>query len=229
MSGLNSQLLDMSINKTGNTRSIIIWFVLIITLGSCFAQTEYFLRPGDVISVSVVDNPEFSIRSKIRPDGRINFPVLGDIEVAGKTTVAIVASMEEKLQPYVNNAAVSVTIEQYFANKIFLIGDLNTNGEFEIFEPIDIIRAIAMAGGLKNPKSKEGRIIKSNGEVVSVPLRKLFTTAGAAKNESYMLHPGDTFYIPKSFAIPWSAWNLIVATISSTLVLYLLVSRLGGG
>jgi len=224
----NSYKYSAVANRSKATQGIILATFFLLFLSSVSAQTEYYLRPGDVISVAVVDNPEFSIRSKIRPDGRINFPVLGDIEVAGKTTVAIVSSMEEKLQPYVNNAAVSVTIEQYFANKIFLIGDLNTNGEFQIFEPIDIIRAIAMAGGLKNPKSKEGRIIKSNGEVVSVPLRKVLSTAGVAKNESYLLHPGDTFYVPKSFSIPWSAWNLVVTTITSTLVLYLLITRLGG-
>ncbi len=209
---------------------IAVWLMVLgfLCATSTLAQQEYLLRPGDIIVVSVVDNPEFSVRSKIRPDGRINFPVLGDIEVAGKNTTGIVAMMEEKLQPYVNNAAVSVTIEQYFANKIFLIGDLNANGEFEIFEPIDVIRAIAMAGGLKNPKAKEARIIKGNGEVISVPLRKLFTTAGAAKNESYLLHPGDTFYVPKPFSIPWSSWNLVVATLSSTIVLYFLIQQLGG-
>jgi polysaccharide export outer membrane protein len=191
-----------------------------------FCADQYHLRPGDIISVNVVDNPEFSVRSKIRPDGRINFPVLGDIEVAGLTTTAIVATMEEKLQPYVNNAAVSVTIEQYFANKIFLIGELNTNGEFEIFEPVDVIRAIAMAGGMKNPRTKEARIIKSNGQVIQVPVRKLLTTAGASKNESYILYPGDTLYVPKTFAIPWSAWHLIVATLSSTIALYLLILKL---
>lgn len=188
---------------------------------------EYTLRPGDIISIHVVDNPEFSVRSKIRPDGRINFAVLGDIQVAGLTTQEVVKRMEEKLQPYVNNAAVSVTIEQYFANKIFIIGDVGANGEFEIFEPIDVIRAVAMGGGLRNPKTKEARIIRSNGEIVIVPLRQLFSSAGAAKNEKYLLHPGDTLYVPKQFSVPWSAWNLIVATLSGTIALYLLILQLG--
>jgi len=138
----------------------------------------------------------------------------------------VVAAIEEKLQPYVNNAAVSVTIEQYFANKIFLLGALNTNGEFEIFEPIDVVRAIAMSGGLKNPRAKEGKIIKDNGEVIKVPLRKVLSEAGVAKNETFLLYPGDTFYVPKSFTIPWGAWNLIVTTLVSTITLYLLTQQL---
>jgi len=219
--------LPTSLLQKGFLLNTLLALFLFFLLPNCFAQaTEYTLRPGDIISIHVVDNPEFSIRSKIRPDGRINFAVLGDIQVAGFTTVEVVKKMEEKLQPYVNNAAVSVTIEQYFANKIFLIGELNSNGEYEIFEPVDVIRAISMAGGLKNPKTKDARIIRANGEIVAVPVRQLFTQSGAAKNERYILHPGDTFYVPKQFAIPWSAWNLIVATISSTLTLYILISQL---
>ena len=76
---------------------------------------------------------------------------------------------------------------------------------------------------MKNPKAKEGRIIKGNGQVVEVDLKNLFA---GGKNEAYKLHPGDTFYVPKSFSIPWSAWNLIVATLSSTIALYLLVTNL---
>ncbi len=203
-----------------------LFIVCLLLIANSYAVNEYFLRPGDIIMVNVVDNPEFSIRSKIRPDGRINFPVLGDIDVAGLTTTALVRAIEESLQPYVNNAAVSVTIEQYFANKIYLIGELNANGEFEIFEPVDVIRAIAMAGGLKNPKTKEARIIRNNGEIVRVNLKKMLTSSGVSKKEVYMLHPGDTFYIPKQFHIPWSAWNLIISTISSTLALYILVTQI---
>jgi len=209
--------------KTKTTQRILLALLLNATFILAATQ-EYFLRPGDVISINVVDNPEFSLRTKIRPDGRINFPVLGDLEVSGTTSTEIVKMMEEKLQPYVNNAAVSVTIEQYFANKIFIIGDLNTNGEFPIFEPIDVMRAIAMAGGLTNSKAKEGRIIKANGQVIIVSFKVLFA---GGKNEAYMLHPGDTFYVPKSFTVPWGAWNLIVATLSSTLALYLLITTIG--
>ena len=203
-----------------------LWWSLLLNAGLLFSA-EYSLRPGDVISVNVVDNPEFSVRSKIRPDGKINFPVLGDVEVAGLTSSRVVADLQEKLQPYVNNAILSVTIEQYFANKIFILGGLNSNGEFEIFEPVDIIRAIAMAGGLKNPKTKEGRIIKSTGEIIVVPIRKLFSSEGAGKDENFMLYPGDTFYVPKVFVIPWTAWHLIVATLTNTIALYLIILRLG--
>ena len=108
-------------------------------------------------------------------------------------------------------------------NKIF---NYYWNGEFEIFEPVDVVRVIAMGGGLKNPKTKSGKIIKANGEVIEVPIRKLLTTGGAAGNEAFMLYPGDTFYVPKTFSIPWSAWNLIVTTLTGTITLYLLISQI---
>ncbi len=211
-----------------NSKSLFLIFCLLLGFSQALAaSSEYVLRPGDVIFINVVEHDEFSLRTKIRPDGKINYPVIGDLEIAGMTSVAIVNMLEEKLQPYVNNVVVAVNIEQYFANKIFLIGELNRSGEFEIFEPVDVVRAIAMASGLKNPKAKEGLIIKASGEVVNVPLRKVLTTTGAKNNEAYILHPGDTFYVAKGFEIPWAAWSLIVSTITGTLTLYILLTQLG--
>jgi len=84
----------------------------------CFGETEeYILQPGDIISINVVEHPEFSGRNKIRPDGRINYPVIGEIDVASLTCAQLVKIMQGKLSSYVNNPVVSVSIEEYYANK----------------------------------------------------------------------------------------------------------------
>jgi len=78
---------------------------------------EYILQPGDVISINVVEHPEFSGRNKIRPDGRINYPVIGELDVASLSCAQLVKIMEGKLSPYVNNPVVSVSIDAYYSNK----------------------------------------------------------------------------------------------------------------
>jgi polysaccharide export outer membrane protein len=72
-------------------------FLLMISV-TCFGEAEeYILQPGDVISISVVEHPEFSGRHKIRPDGRVNYPVIGEIEVASLTCAQLVKIMQGKL------------------------------------------------------------------------------------------------------------------------------------
>ncbi len=183
---------------------------------------EYVLKPGDVISVDVVEHAEFSGRNKIRPDGRINYPVIGELDVAGLTCAQLVKIMEGKLSPYVNNPVVSISIEAYYANKIFVIGDVNRPGEYEIYEPIDLIKAIAMSGGAKNAGARTAKIIRADGTIVTVNLQDLLSgKLSKQETNKFQLYPGDTLFIPETFIINWGLIATILGAISITLQIIL--------
>lgn len=190
-----------------------------------FAQVqEYVLQAGDVISIQVVEHPEFTGRHKIRPDGRINFPVVGEIEVASLTPAQMVKIMQGKLASYVNNPVVSVSIEAYYANKIYVMGDVGGVGEYEIYEPVDVLKALAMCGGVKNLRVKMMKIIRADGTTVDVPVDEDFWT-GKTK-QKYLLYPGDTLFVPATFKIPFGVYNTILTSITSTVSLVLLIITL---
>jgi polysaccharide export outer membrane protein len=187
---------------------------------------EYVLQPGDVISVNVVEHPEFSGRHKIRPDGRINYPVIGEIDVATLTCAQLVKIMQGKLSSYVNNPVVSVSIEAYYANKIFVIGAVMRGGEYQIYEPIDILKVIAMCGGLKNAKVKGIKIIRADGSNINVNTTDLW---GASKYDTkkYLLYPGDTMYVPETFSVPWGTLAVLLSALNIALQIIVLMSRTG--
>jgi polysaccharide export outer membrane protein len=213
--------------QAGSTmkKSFAVFFVfLFASIGFSAPQTqEYVLQAGDVISVQVVEHPEFSGRHKIRPDGRINYPVIGEIEVASLTCAQLVNIMERKLASYVNNAVVSVSIEAYYANKIYIIGDVQSTGQFEIYEPVDIQKALAMCGGLKNLKVKSIKIIRADGSITDIPASKIWTSE--VKRTS-LLYPGDTMYVPETFTIPWAAISTVLSIISMSLTITLTIITL---
>jgi polysaccharide biosynthesis/export protein len=191
---------------------------LLLLFSFCFGEAEeYILQPGDVISISVVEHPEFSGRHKIRPDGRINYPVIGEIDVASLTCAQLVKIMQGKLSSYVNNPVVAVSIEDYYSNKIFIIGDVRAAGQYQIYEPIDIIKAIAMCGGVNNPKIKIIKIIRADGTIVNVDTKSIWGTEGKRDSKKYVLYPGDTMYVPQSFQINWGAIATILGCISIAL------------
>lgn len=209
-----------------NISSLTFFLLLFIAL-PIFGQTaEYVLQPGDVISINVVEHPEFSGQHKIRPDGRINYPVIGELDVASLTCAQLVKIMESKLASYINNPVVSVSIEAYYANKIFVIGDVARVGEYQIYEPIDIMKVIAMCGGLTNPKVKEVKIIRADGSIVPIDMKVLWGASGKRDNKQYLLYPGDTLLVPKSFEVPRGLISTILGVISASLGLFLTITAL---
>jgi len=192
----------------------VITLTLLFLSSLCFGEIEeYVLQAGDVISINIVEHPEFSGRHKIRPDGRINYPVIGELDVASLTCAQLVKIMQGKLSSYVNNPVASVSIESYYANKIFAIGDIARPGEYQIYEPIDILKAIA-------------KIIRGDGTIISVNLRDLWNNATKYDTRKYLLYPGDTIYIPESFQMPWGLIATVLGVISASLSLVLTVDNL---
>ena len=199
--------------------------ILLYTFSSAEIE-EYVLQPGDVISVNVVEHPEFSGRHKIRPDGRINYPVIGEMDVASLTCAQLVKIMQGKLSSYVNNPVASVSIEAYYANKIFAIGDMVKPGEYEIYEPVDVLKAIAMCGGLRNSKARVVKIIRGDGTIISINLRDLWQNTTKYDTRKYLLYPGDTIYIPESYQMPWGLVAAILGIVSVSLQIVLAVNNI---
>jgi polysaccharide biosynthesis/export protein len=187
---------------------------------------EYVLQPGDVISVNIVEHPEFSGRHKIRPDGRINYPVIGEMNVASLTCAQLVKIMQGKLSSYVNNPVASVSIEAYYANKIFAIGAIAKPGEYQIYEPIDVLKTIAMCGGLKNSRSRVVKIIRADGTIISVYLWDLWKNVKKYDSRKYLLYPGDTIYVPEIYQMPWGLLATILGIVSVSLQIVLAANNL---
>ncbi len=205
-------------------RTTATFFVLLLCSATwALAATEYTLRPGDVIGINVVEHEEFSQKAKIRPDGRINYPLIGELEVAGLTSAQLVKVMEEKLAPYVNNVVVSVSIDAYFSNKIFVIGAVNRAGEYQIFEPMDILKVLALAGGLRNPKTKNIKIVRASGDVITLDVAGFWDRRTLKDKEKYLLYPGDTLYIPETFSIPWSVMATILSMVNIMVNIWFIV------
>jgi len=208
-------------------RLILPVIILLALCSSSFGDAEeYVLQAGDVISINVVEHPEFSGRHKIRPDGRINYPVIGEVSVASLTCAQLVKIMQGKLSSYVNNPVVSVSIEAYYANKIFIIGAVSRAGEYQIYEPIELVKAIAMCGGLTNTKVKHIKIIRVDGSVITADMKEIWNATEKYDVKKYVLYPGDTMFVPESFKMPWGVLGSILSILNVTLQIIILFNTL---
>lgn len=110
---------------------------------------QYIINPGDVISVKVWDEAEISKEQLlVRPDGRIGLPIVGEVVVAGKTIKDAEVAIEKRLSSYMlDKPSVTVSTEALNGNSVYVLGKVARPGQFIIYGRMDVMQALALAGG----------------------------------------------------------------------------------
>jgi polysaccharide biosynthesis/export protein len=118
---------------------------------------EYTIGDGDVLMVSVWKDPGLTGQVTVLPGGKISFPLVGQTVASGRTLADLKKELETKISPYVPNPVLTVQVLSVNSLLIYVIGKVNHPGRFVLNSPVDVLQALAMAGGV-NPFAKSGRI-----------------------------------------------------------------------
>src|SRR5271166_610201 len=108
---------------------------------------SYKLRPGDMLSISVWNEKDLQADAVIRPDGGISFPLAGDLKAADETIAELTAELQAKIRKYIPDAVATVVVKAVLGNRIYVIGKVNRSGDFPLNGPLDVMQALALAGG----------------------------------------------------------------------------------
>ncbi len=111
------------------------------------AGRAYEVQPGDVLLISVWKEIDLQQEVLVRPDGAFSFPLVGEISALNKTIENIRVELARKLSRYIPDLVVTVGISQINGNKVYVIGQVNQPGEFVVNPRVDVMQALAMAGG----------------------------------------------------------------------------------
>ncbi len=192
------------------------------------ATEQYVMKKGDIISIVVMEHPEFSKSSiRVLPDGGIEYPLLGNIKAEGMTVSTLRKLIEKRLLPYVTIPVVTIYVEKIYGHKISIIGFVTSPGEYQIYEPLKLTDALALARGIKNIRDvKELRLIRKNGEIFDVEIRDLwFSSTIETSDDQLMIFEGDTLVVPPPREFPWHIYTAILATISLAINVYSVTSK----
>lgn len=112
--------------------------------------TEYPLGPGDIVKITVYNNPDLTTEAQISESGTINFPLLGDIKLGGLSKVAAENMLSRELvkRKYLNTAQVNVLVTNYRALQASVLGEVKAPGKYTIFPQSTITDLLAQAGGI---------------------------------------------------------------------------------
>src|SRR3974390_2200984 len=94
------------------------------------ADQNYLIRDGDTLSIRVFNQEAMSTKAKVRSDGRIALPALGDIDVRGKRPSALKTELEGRLKDYVNAPSVTVSVEEVQPIVVLILGGVTKSGSF---------------------------------------------------------------------------------------------------
>ena len=113
------------------------------------AMRDYRVGPGDVLKITVFGHEDLSKPANVGSDGRINYSLLGAVNVAGKTPLEIQEELAKALgRDYIVNPQVSVEVDKFASQYIYVNGPVNTPGRFPLQGGMTLKDAISLGGGL---------------------------------------------------------------------------------
>ena len=160
---------------------------------------NYKVQSGDVLIISVLNEPDFEKEVRVSANGSILYPLIGEVAVKGEDVSSVTRKVTVLLNEYLVDPQVSIFIKQF--SKVFVYGDVINPGSFELSERMTLLQCISLAGGLKdraNPKKISiKRIIE--GKVTSIMVDITAITQKDHSDLDVNLEPGDVIIVPESF------------------------------
>jgi polysaccharide biosynthesis/export protein len=188
---------------SGFVRHILAALLAIMAIGSASSvlaqgavtDTGYVLGPGDVIEVSVLGQPEFTTRSRVRADGTIVLPFVGSTPISGDTSVSFAKRVGAALKAggFYASPIVNVEIASYASRYVIVLGAVAQPGLQPVDRSYRVSEIIARAGGIRADGAEFVMVRRATGEELKLPFEKLATGADA---DDPVVAPGDKVYVP---------------------------------
>jgi polysaccharide export outer membrane protein len=158
---------------------------------------EYVLGVEDRLSISVWKEPDLLSTLSVRPDGKITFPLVGDIQAAGRTAKQLTNDLAKALERYIKEPVVTVSVEEINSFKVFVLGEVAVQGVLTLRRRTRLLEAIALSGGMTQYAEKSNVVLirfdagKENR--TRIDYRK--AVSGERPELNVYLKPGDTIIV----------------------------------
>ena len=192
---------------TARLEAILVAFLLCCGAASALAQgsisaTNYRLGPGDLIRISVFQNADLMLETRVSEDGSINYPLIGKVAI-GNLDIGVAEKKVAKALldgAFLKNPQVSIQLLEVRGNKVSVLGQVNKPGSFPLVSTnIRVSQAIAEAGGLT--ANGDDRVILT-GSRDGAPFRREIDIDSLYRENrpetDIILMGGDSIYVPRA-------------------------------
>jgi polysaccharide export outer membrane protein len=161
-------------------------------------EPGYLIGPGDLLNIEVWKDPSLTRLVTVLPDGNVTYPMVGEIMAMGKTVSQVKKEVGEKLSLYVKEPVITVEVREVRSLQVYVLGEVRTPGRIIITSNVDVLQALAAAGGPdKFAKRSRIRIIRrEGGKVTVIPFDYDDVAAGKNMESNILLRRGDVILVP---------------------------------
>ncbi|HWY52533.1 MAG TPA: polysaccharide biosynthesis/export family protein [Chthoniobacterales bacterium] len=168
-------------------------------LAAVSAPTGYILTANDQVGVEVFGEDDLRTAARLNSEGNLSVPLLGSVHLGGLTLAQAASKLTELFgRDYLVNPRVNVFLLGYAKRRFTMLGQINRPGSYEMPDGspggIDLLEAIAMAGGYTRIAAPERISVKRANEVVRVNGKRL----AHGSRENFTVLPGDTVTVGES-------------------------------
>jgi polysaccharide biosynthesis/export protein len=167
---------------------------------------DYVVGEGDQLDIAVWGVKDLNITVKVRPDGKITVPGLGDVIAAGFSPARLQESLSAKLKDLVKNPIVTVTVREFTNNKVYIFGGGVSSGVYDLNRRTTLLQLLCSIGGTGG--GAEG---KTAGDAGAADYKQAYVLRGGKKiktnfynlfingdiSEDVVIETGDAIFIPR--------------------------------
>lgn len=159
---------------------------------------DYLIGAGDILDISVWKDEALSRTVVVLADGTFSFPLIGATVAVGRTVAQVKDDLAKRLIRYVPELELAVEVKQSNSMMIYVIGRVNAPGRQVLNANVNVLQALAMAGGL-NPFASRNKIKvlrKEGGQTITIPFRYNDVVDGDKLEMNIELRRGDVIVVP---------------------------------
>ena len=165
------------------------------------AQTEspvYQIGPNDILNIHVWQEEDLTRDVTVMPDGRISFPLIGNILAQGRTVTELKEIITRKLKKFVTAPEVTVIVNESLSRAVYTIGTVNEPGPYPLAPDMTVLQALSTAGGFTEwADTKNILIVRRDGKKeVQLPFNYKKFISGKNLEQNILLKPNDTIVVP---------------------------------
>jgi len=182
--------------------------------GGAAAQEAYKLRPGDILSITVLGYDDFAPPTNVngapgflvRPDGLFSFPLIGEVSIQDQTIGTLTEVLRSRLSEYLLAPKVTVNLARLGATRVYVLGEVVKPGSYEIEKAHNLLDAITAAGGpTKDGAKRNVYVVRQSkpGEFQKVNLLAILQKGDQSQNVA--LNEGDSIYLTSNGRLNFAA------------------------
>lgn len=181
----------------------VLGLLLCCSLSAWAEIRDYRVGGGDVLKVTVYDNPDLAGTVRVGSDGTILFPLIGQLQIDGLSVSQVADHIAAKLADgYLIDPQVSVFIEEFRSKKAVIMGHVTTPGLYELAGPTTLLELISKAGGLTKDAGdtvtikRKGNAETGEESMLSVDLRSISVQSDGSLDVRIL--DGDSVFVAKA-------------------------------